>query len=149
MAALTPAQPAAPFDPISFFSGQTVGKGTLKELVGEERATSTRSIGRVDGEGWLLLEQKVEIEGDPVRTRRWRMKMVAPGKYRGTLSDAAGAVEAEVTGTSARIRYMLKGGIKVDQRLQLLAGGRAVANRVTFRKFGMKVATLVERIDKR
>ena len=43
----------------------------------------------------------------------------------------------------------MKGGIKVQQVLTPLPGGKAVSNRATFRKFGMKVATLNERIEKR
>ena len=77
------------------------------------------------------------------------MAAQAGRRYRGTLSDAKGPVEAEVNGQSARIRYLMKGGIKVQQVLTPLPGGKAVSNRATFRKFGMKVATLNERIEKR
>lgn len=149
--ALLGAAPPAPkgFDPVAFFTGPTQGRGTLKEMLGKEKRTATQSVGRVDKDGWLVLDQKVAVEGDPVRQRRWRLKQVSPGRYRGTLSDAKGAVEAEVTGQSARIRYVMKGGIKVEQLLTPLPGGRALANRATFRKFGMKVATLTERIEKR
>lgn len=144
-----PAQSPKPFDPVAFFTGRTQGQGELRELVGKAKRVSVQSVGRVDRTGWLVLDQKVDVEGDPVRQRQWRLKLVAPGKYRGTLSDAKGPVEAEVNGQSARIRYMMKGGIKVQQVLTPLPGGRAVSNRATFRKFGMKVATLTERIEKR
>ena len=148
-ATAAPAQAPRSFDPVAFFTGRTQGQGELKELVGRAKRTATQSLGRVDQDGWLILDQKVTIEGDPVRQRRWRLKLVAPGKYRGTLSDAKGPVEAEVTGQSARIRYMMKGGIKVEQTLTPLPGGKALNNRATFKKFGMKVATLNERIEKR
>ena len=144
-----PAQAPKPFDPVAFFTGPTQGRGTLKEVLGREKRTITHSVGRVDKDGWLLLDQKVAVEGDPVRQRRWRLKLVGPGKYRGTLSDAKGPVEAEVSGQSARIRYMMKGGLKVEQLLTPVPSGRAISNRSTFRKFGMKVATLTERIEKR
>jgi len=149
ISAPVPAQAPRTFDPVAFFTGATQGRGTLKEMLGKEKATKTVSVGRVDKGGWLVLDQKVAVEGDPVRQRQWRLKLVAPGKYRGTLSDAKGPVEAEVTGQSARIRYMMKGGIKVQQVLTPLPGGKALSNRATFRKFGMKVATLNERIEKR
>ena len=54
-----------------------------------------------------------------------------------------------MSGQTGRIRYIMKGGIKVEQVLKPLPGGRALDNRATFRKFGMKVATLTERIEKR
>lgn len=138
-----------PFDPVAFFTGATEGRGELRELLGKPKKTSAQSVGRVDKDGWLVLDQKVLVEGDPVRQRRWRLKQVAPGKYSGTLSDAKGPVEVEVRGQTVRIRYVMKGNIKVEQTLTPLPGGRAVINRGTFKKFGMKVALLKEQIDKR
>jgi Protein of unknown function (DUF3833) len=149
LAGAAAAQSPKPFDPVAFFTGSTHGQGTLKELLGKEKRTSAQSVGRVDKDGWLILDQKVIVEGDPVRQRRWRLKQTAPGRYGGTLSDAKGPVQVEVSGQSVRIRYVMKGGIKVDQTLTPLPGGRAVNNSATFRKFGMKVATLTERIEKR
>ena len=149
VSASAPAQAPKPFDPVAFFTGATQGRGELRELLGKAKKTATHSVGRVDKDGWLILDQKVAVEGDPLRQRQWRLRQVAPGRYRGTLSDAKGPVEAEVRGQSVRIRYVMKGGIKVEQTLTAQPGGRAVINRGTFRKFGMKVALLKERIDKR
>ena len=143
------AQGPKPFDPIVFFTGSTQGRGVLNELLGKEKRTSAQSVGRVDKDGWLILDQKVDVQGDPLRQRHWRLKQVAPGRFSGTLSDAKGPVEVAVAGQSMRIRYTMKNGIKVDQSLTALPGGKAVDNHTTFRKFGMKVATLVERIEKR
>ena len=148
LAAAAPAQAPA-FDPVAFFTGATQGRGELRELLGKPKKTSTQSVGRVDKDGWLVLDQKVAVEGDPLRQRRWRLKQTRPGHYEGTLSDAKGPVEAEVRGRTVRIRYVMKGNIKVEQELTPLPGGRAVINRGTFRKFGMKVALMKEQIDKR
>jgi hypothetical protein len=134
---------------VAYFTGATQGRGELKELLGKRKRTSTQSFGRVDKDGWLILDQKVAVEGDPLRQRQWRLKLVGPGKFRGTLSDAKGPVEAEVRGQTVRIHYVMKGGIKVEQLLTPVPGGRAVINRGTFRKFGVKVAIMKERIDKR
>ena len=149
MAATAPAQAPRSFDPVAFFTGRTQGQGEPRDLVGKPKRVSVQSVGRVEKDGWLILDQKVAVEGDPVRQRQWRLRLVAPGKYRGTLRDAKGPVEAEVIGQSARIRYVMKGGIKVEQRLTPLAGGKALNNRATFKKFGLRVATLTERIEKR
>lgn len=145
--AAAPAQ--QPFDPVTFFTGATHGHGRLKELIGRGKRTVTQSVGHVDKDGWLVLDQKVLVEGDPVRQRRWRLKQGKPGHYSGTLSDATSPVEADVTSHSVRIRYRMKGGLQVDQTLTPLPGGKAVDNRATFHKWGMKVATLTERIEKR
>ena len=149
LAAAAPAAAPRPFDPVAFFTGTTHGRGELRELLGKPRKTSTHSVGRVDKDGWLYLDQKVAVEGDPLRQRHWRLKQIAPAKYRGTLSDAKGPVEVEVRGQTVRIRYVMKGNIKVEQQLTSLPGGRSVINRGTFRKFGMKVAVLKEQIDRR
>ena len=149
LAVSAPAQPAKPFDPVAFFTGATQGRGELKELFGKPKKTSTHSVGRVDKDGWLILDQTVAVEGDPLRQRQWRLKLVGQGKYRGTLSDAKGPVEVEVRGQSVRIRYVMKGNIKVEQQITPLAGGRSLINRGIFRKFGMKVAIMKEQIDKR
>ena len=149
MAAAAPAQAPKPFDPVAFFTGATHGRGELRELLGKPKKTSTQSVGRVDRDGWLILEQKVAVEGDPLRQRRWRLKQTSPGKFSGTLSDAKGPVEAEVRGQTVRIRYVMTGNIKVEQTLTPLPGGRAVIARGTFRKFGVKVAIMKERVEKK
>jgi hypothetical protein len=149
LAGAAPAQAPKPFDPVAFFTGATHGRGELRELMGKPKKTSAQSVGRVEKDGWLILDQKVAVEGDPLRQRRWRLKQVAPGKYRGTLSDAKGPVDVEVRGQTVQIRYVMKGNIKVEQTLTPLPGGRSVIARGTFRKFGMKVAIMKEQIDKR
>lgn len=149
LAGAAPAQSPKPFDPVAFFTGPTRGQGALKELLGKEKPTRTVSVGHVDKDGWLILDQKVSVEGDPVRQRRWRLRQTSPGKFSGTLSDAKGPVEAEVTGQTVHIRYKMKGNLKVEQLLTPLPSGHALNNRATFFKWGMKVATLTERIEKR
>jgi len=148
-AAAAAAAPAETFDPVAFFTGPTQGTGTLKEVFGKTKRTSTENVGRIDSDGSLVLDQKVTIEGDPLRQRQWRLREIGPGRYRGTSNDAKGPVEAQVTGRSIRIRYTMKDGIRVDQLLTALPGDRTIDNKATFHKWGMKVATLTERIEKR
>ena len=72
-----------------------------------------------------------------------------PIRHTGTLTDASGPVETVAIGRAIRIRYPMKGGLTVEQWLILLPGGRAIDNRMTVHKWGMRVATLRERIEKR
>ena len=120
----------------------------LKELLGKVKHVQTASVGHVEKDGLLVLDQKVAVEGDPIRQRQWRLRPTVPGKYSGTLSDAKGPVEVEIS-QSVHIRYVMKNGIRVEQVLTPLSGGKALDNRSTFHKFGMKVTTLTERIEKR
>ncbi len=52
-------------------------------------------------------------------------------------------------GRTMRIRYTAMDGVKVETWLTALPDGRTVQNKTSFTKWGLKVATLTERIDKR
>ena len=142
-------QPGPAFDPVAFFTGATHGEGTLDQILKDPRTVTVDSIGKPEADGALTLTQRIEMEGDSPRTRVWRLKQVAPGRYAGTLTDASGPVETVAIGRAIRIRYPMKGGLQVEQWLVELPGGRALDNRLTVTKWGMRVATLRERIEKR
>ena len=57
------------------------------------------------------------------------MRPTGPNRYTGALSDAVGPVDDRRDRRPAAIRYEMKGGLKVDQRLQLRADG-TLANHV-------------------
>jgi hypothetical protein len=147
--AATAAPEREPFDPVAFFTGASYGDGRLKEALKRERRVTTDSVGHAEKDGLLILDQRMQIEGEPLRIRRWRLRQVSPTRYTGTLSDATGPVEARVVGRSIRIRYPMKGGLKVDSRLVPLPGGRIFETKTIITKWGLKVATLSERIEKR
>lgn len=142
-------QPGPAFDPVAFFTGATHGDGKLDQVMKGTRTVTVDSIGRPEPDGTLTLIQRIAMQGDPPRTRVWKFRTVAPGRYAGTLTDASGPVETVAIGRAIRIRYPMKGGLTVEQWLTALPGGRALDNRMTVHKWGMKVATLRERIEKR
>jgi hypothetical protein len=143
----TQAGPA--FDPVAFFTGATRGEGKLDQVMKGVRIVTVDSIGRPERDGSLTLIQRIAMQSDPPRTRVWKPKQIAPGRYGGSLTDASGPVETRAIGRAIRIRYPMKGGLQVEQWLTLLPGGKAVDNRMTVHKWGMRVATLRERITKR
>ncbi len=138
-----------PVDPVAFFTGASHGEGRLREAFKRERRVTVDSVGRAEKDGTLVLDQKLAIEGDPLRMRRWLLRQVGPNRYTGTLTDATGPVEAKVIGRAIRIRYPMKGGLKVESWLAPRPGGRAFDNKTRITKWGMTVATLTERIEKR
>jgi hypothetical protein len=138
-----------PLDPVAFFTGASHSQGRLREAFKSERRLTAESVGHAEKDGSLILDQKLAIEGDPLRIRRWRLHLAAPGRYVGTLTDAAGPVEAQVMGRAIRIRYPMKGGLKVESWLTAVPGARAFDNKTTITKWGLQVATLTERIEKR
>jgi len=143
--ALLLATAVADFDPLRFFAGRTRGEGQLKVVFRARVPVTVRGAGRMDGDT-LVLDQVVEEGAKPSRTRRWRLRKVAPTRYEGTLTDARGIVVAEVDGPLLRLRFTSTGGFQVRQTLTLAADGRSAANRLEARRLGVIVATLDERI---
>jgi len=142
---LVAAGPAA-FAPEQFFVGRTEGVGTVQVIMSGKHGVRVQSRGRIDRGGALLLEQVVEEEGKPRRIRSWRLVRSGANQITGTLSDARGPVTGEVTGNVLHIRYRATEGPAVEQWITMLPGGRVARNRMIFRKFGMKVATVEETI---
>lgn len=139
---------APAFSPERFFGGRTAGDGVLQVLASRPRTVRVLGAGRLEADETLVVMQQVR-EGDmPPRERSWRIRQVAPGRYAGTLSDAAGPVTGEVSGNMMRLRFRMKGGLAAEQRLFLQPDGRTVLNRMTIRKLGIAVATLAETIRK-
>ena len=143
------AQAGPAFDPVAFFTGPSHGDGKLDQIMKGVRTVTVDSVGTPNRDGSLTLTQRIAMQGDPPRTRVWKLKPVAPGRYAGSLTDANGPVETLAIGRAIRIRYPMPGGLKVEQWLVALPGGRALDNRLTVTKWGMRVATLRERIEKR
>ena len=137
------------FDPVAFFTGTTHGDGKLDQIMKGQRIVTVDSVGTPAANGALTLTQRITTQGDKPRTRVWTRKQVAPGRYSGKLTDANGPVETIAIGRAIRIRYPMKGGLQVEQWLVALPGGRALDNRLTVTKWGIKVASLHERIGKK
>lgn len=133
------------FDPLVFFDGQSRGEGTLKIAFKPASLVHVQSDGHRDG-NTLVLDQRIEREGEPSRERTWTIHQVGPGRYAGTLSDAAGPVKGKLEGNRLHLSFAMKGGLKAQQWLTLAPDGQSASNRMVIRKFGATVATLDETI---
>lgn len=132
-----------------FFLGRTEGKGTIKQAFARRSAMVVQSVGRVDPDGTLVLEQRVRRGENPPDQRQWRIKKLADGRYAGTISDAKGPVTGEVRGNCLHLTYtMTRGGMRTDQYIYLQPGGRVALNRMTIKKLGLTFATVEETIRK-
>ena len=142
-----PAQaPAARgFDAVAFFSGRTTGEGQLKKMFSAAQATRVTGHGRIEG-AVLVLDQTVQIAGEPRRERQWRLHAVSARNWTGTLSDARGPVNASAAGPVLTIAYTSNDGMGIVQTVTLSADGRSARNLMKVKKFGMAVATLDETI---
>lgn len=124
-----------------FFVGRTEGSGTVHVIMSGRHAVSDRATGRMEG-GTLVLDQVVREEGKPARRRVWRLTRSGGNAVSGTISDARGRVTGQVRGNSLTLRYRLTEGPSVVQTITLQPGGRSARNRMTFRSWGVNVATV-------
>jgi len=152
LAAAAPANPdlAAQqpvFHPDLFFAGHTEGHAQLKQLFHSAKPIHVLGQGRVE-HGTLVLDQTVMQQDEKPQQREWRLRETAPGRYAGTLSDATGPVEGDVSGNCLHLAYPMKGGLQVEQHIYLQPGGHSALNRMKITKFGITVASLDETITK-
>jgi hypothetical protein len=135
--------------PEHFFVGRTEGAGTVRMIMSGSHKVRDVSRGRLDGSGALLLEQVVYEEGKPARRRSWRLVRAGGNRISGTISDAIGPVTGEMKGSVLHLRYRAReGNAAVEQWITLHPGGRTASNRMVFRKWGLKAATLESTIRK-
>lgn len=139
--------PAAQFDPIRFFEGRTQGRGALKIIMRAAQPVAVEGLGRVEPDGTLVLSQQVTQGLTAPRTREWRIRQVAPGRYVGSLSDAVGPVTGEAEGRTLTLRFPGKGAA-IEQVLTLADDGRSARNVLTARKMGVRIAVLDETITR-
>jgi hypothetical protein len=146
-AAAAAAPPAA--GPEHFFVGRTEGAGTVQMTIGGSHKVRDVSRGRLDRSGALILDQMVYEEGKPARRRSWRLVRSGPNRVSGTISDAIGPVTGDIRGNVLHLKYQAReASARVEQWITLHPGGRSASNRMVFKKFGFKAATLNSTIRK-
>src|SRR5690348_12289047 len=91
---LARAQPV--FDVAAFFTGRTHGDGSLKIMLKAPQPVRVEGRGRMDANGTLILDQVVKRGTRAPESRQWRFRAAGPGRFTGTLSDAAGPVAGDV-----------------------------------------------------
>lgn len=143
-----PPPAAAAFPVIAFFTGPTEGEGILRVATRDERRIWVTSMGRVEG-GELRVEQLVREEGKPPRQREWRIREIAPGRFAGSLSDAAGPVTGVAMPGRLTLRFPMRGAMQAEQQITLSGDGRSARNILTVRRFGLTLAVLDETIRRR
>ena len=138
-----------PTAPEHFFVGRTEGAGTVQMIMSGSHKVRDSSRGRLDKSGALILDQMVYEEGKPARRRSWRLVRAGGNRITGTISDAIGPVTGDIRGNVLHLKYRAKeANAQVEQWITLHPGGRTASNRMIFRKFGLKAATLDSTIRK-
>jgi hypothetical protein len=141
---LSPATASAAAEPkldmLAFFTGKTHSESVLKVVLKKPVPLIVDSIGGKGDRGDFVMIDAVHEGDKPVRERKWIMKQAGPNHFTGSLTDATGPVDIQVADDTATITYTMKGGLKVEQQLQLQRDGKTLSNRVTAKKLGMKFA---------
>lgn len=146
--AAPPGDSGVRLDPVAFFSGRSHGEARLSKIIGGDERVTVDSFGKRDGHHGLILDQTIREGSKLARQRRWTIIPAGPGRFTGALTDATGPVAVTVSGARATIRYRMKNGLDVEQRLALKRDGRTMLNELEVKKFGIRVAELNETIRK-
>ncbi len=133
--------------PERFFVGRVEGTGTVRIIFSGTQNVRDISQGRME-RGALIIDQVVQQEGSPPRRRTWRLVRSGGNRFTGSISDVSGEVAGEVNGNVLHLRYRTTQGPYVEQWITLHPNGRTATNRMTFRRFGIQVATVEEVIRK-
>jgi len=137
-------------DALQFFEGRTESLGTVK--IAMKKPYRSRAIGRgqISADGTLILVQRIEDQGQLPRERRWKMRMVSPGHYSGTMSEAKGPVTVDEVGGKYRFRFRMEGNVAIEQWLLPAPDRRSAASKVTIRKYGVVVGrsdSIIRKLD--
>ena len=127
-------------DMLAFFAGKTHADNVLKVVLKKPVPLIVDSIGGKGDRGDFVMIETVHEGDKPVRQRKWIMRQAGPNHFTGSLTDAVGPVDVQIDGDTATIRYVMKGGLKIEQHLKLSADGRTLVNQVVAKKVGLKFA---------
>jgi len=134
------------FTPEAGLSGATRGEGTLTMHLWRTRPFRVRSFGARGENGLFNLNQTIIFSREPPMERAWVIRTVAPGRYAGTLTDAAGAVSGHTSGRRLFLRYRVMGPLVMHQVLHLQPDGKTIDNVGRITMLGITVGTLRETI---
>ncbi|WP_377923480.1 DUF3833 family protein [Alteraurantiacibacter lauratis] len=138
--------PAARFDPAAFFTGRTTSEGRLTQIFASDKATRVSTFGTRQADGSMVLDQTVKIGDQPERPRTWRLRETSPGRFTGTISDAANDLSGTLSGNTLTLTYTMDNNLNVHQVITAHPGGQSAQNVMRIRRFGITVARLTETI---
>jgi hypothetical protein len=142
-----PALAAPKLDMVAFFSGRTEADNILRVIFKAATSLNVQCVGKVEGKQFVMIET-VHEGTKPPRQRKWALQEVGPGHYSGSMTEAVGPVDVTVSGDTAQVSYVMKGGLDVAQTLVLQPDGRTLLNHIAVHKFGMRFARVDGKVHK-
>jgi hypothetical protein len=128
-------------DLAGFFTGRTHAESQIKVAFHKPIRHVTDSVGKRAPNGDFVLLDRINEEGKPIKERRWVMRRTGPNRYTGSLTASVSPVEITISGTEARIRYKMKGGISIEQQLTM-RDSRTLVNHVAAKRLGIRLGKL-------
>ena len=142
-------QPEPAFRPEVFFAGRSHGEPVVAIRTKGRQTLRVESAGAATPDGEFRLDQTITYPDGHADERTWTMRAIGGGHYDATLTpDATGPVEVEAVGNTFRIRYPMRGGLRMEQTLVLRPGGQVADNVATVRWGGMPIARITEVITR-
>ena len=139
-AGIAAAAPDPRLDLTAFFTGHTRAENVMKIAFHRATPLLVESVGGKGDKGDFVLIDTVHEGDKPVQMRKWIMRSAGPNHMTGMLTDAVSPVDLVVEGDTAIIRYKMKGGLNIEQRMQLQRDGKTLSNHVVAKKLGIRFA---------
>jgi hypothetical protein len=150
LSAIAPAPAAskeADLDLVEFFMGRTRTENIVKIAFRKPVRQVIDSVGHRAPNGDLIIVDTIREEGKPVETRKWVMRADGPNRFIGSMADAVTPVRATISGRTAIMRYKVKGGISIEQKMTLV-DSRTAINHASAKKLGIRLGRLDGKIRK-
>jgi len=136
------------FTPQVGFGGHSEGNGWLKLFFGKRQPFHVESHGYEQADGTFRLDQTITFQGKPPQERHWILT-TSSNQYKGTLSNATGAVTGQTDGSRLKLRYRIKGPMVMHQTLDLMSDGKTIDNIGKITLLGISIGFLHETIVKK
>ncbi len=136
------------FDPLTFFAGTVIAHGIFEDRFGRiKRRFSLVLTGSPIADGLAVNEQLTFDEGT-VETRSWQLTRAGTEQFVMHGEDIVVAATGTITGSSTLMRYVYR--LRVNGRIILVTmrdrmhriNRDRVVNRVTMRKFGIRLGEI-------
>lgn len=137
------------FDPETFFNGELVAHGMLKDRGGR---VTRRFVAEIDAswrDGVGTLDEQFVFDDGEESQRVWTLRPEGAGKYTGTAGDVVGESPVTVAGNAMFLDYTLRVpygdgtiDVQIDDRMYLI-DENTLLNESVMRKFGFRVGELV------
>ncbi|WP_439108100.1 DUF3833 domain-containing protein [Congregibacter sp.] len=142
------------FEPQTFFDGQLVARGVLKDRSGRVIRQFTADIEAYWTDGIGTLEEDFVFDDGEESRRVWKLQPAGAGQFIATAGDVVGEGRASVAGNAMFLEYVLQVpygdgtiDLAIDDRMYLLTPD-VLINESQMRKFGFRVGEIVLTIER-